>query len=158
MERIIPTAVCSVVRDGSILFIRRKNFPFEGLLSLPGGKIEFGERLEGAAERELREETGIRARFLKHIATIPEHIVENGKVIAHFMIQLCRLEYLGEAAGRELEPVWVGLREIDSRKGEITPSDYLMIKRLIVPGASQSFYSLIEKSGSGYAQREFREI
>lgn len=155
---IIPSAVCSLVRDGKILFIRRNKFPFEGLLSLPGGKIEYGETLEEAAVRELEEETGIRSRFVSHLATIPEHVVENGQVIAHFMIQLCELEHLEGLPSREFEPVWVGLEEIEARRHEITPSDYNMIKRLIVPKGNKSFYSRIEKTGSGYIQREFREI
>jgi 8-oxo-dGTP diphosphatase len=155
---IIPIAVCSVIRNGKILFIRRDKFPFEGLLSLPGGKIEYGEALEETALRELKEETGIRSRFVRHLATIPEHVVENGEVIAHFMIQLCELEHLEELPAKEFEPVWVGLEEIDSRREEITPSDFNMIKRLIVPRSNQSFYSRIEKTGSGYVQREFRKI
>jgi 8-oxo-dGTP diphosphatase len=158
MAGIIPLTVCAVVRDGRMLFIRRKKFPFEGLLSMPGGKIEFGETLEQAAARELEEETGIRSRFLRQIATIPEHIVENGRVIGHLMIQLCELEYVEEVAEREFEPVWIDIERLDSLRDEITPSDYLMIKRLIVPGSSRNFYSMIEKTGSGYVQREFREI
>jgi mutator protein MutT len=155
---IVPTAVCAVVRDGRVLFIRRRNFPFEGLLSLPGGKIEFGEAPGETAVRELEEETGIKSRFVRHLATIPEHIVEDGRVVAHLMIQLCELEHLEELAGGELEPFWVDVRELDSRKEEITPSDYLMIKRIILPGNCRSFFSLIEKTASGYVQREFREI
>jgi mutator protein MutT len=155
---IIPIAVCSLLKDGKILFIKRERFPFEGLLSLPGGKIEYGETLEEAAVRELEEETGIRSRFVSHLATIPEHVVENGQVIAHFMIQLCELEHLEELTSREFEPIWVGLQEIESKKNEITPSDFNMIKSVIVPKSNQSLDSRSEKTGSGYVQREFREI
>ena len=158
MPGIIPLAVCAVVRDGRILFIRRRKFPFEGLLSMPGGKIEFGERVEETAVRELHEETGIESRFRRHAATIPEHIVEDGRVVAHFMIQLCELEYKGESPGREFEPVWVDMKELDSLKGEITPSDYLMIRDILVPGKSGVFQSVIERSGKRYSQREFSRI
>ncbi len=34
--KIIPTAVCAVVRDSKILFIKGKAFPFEGLLEKEG--------------------------------------------------------------------------------------------------------------------------
>lgn len=147
-----------MVKDGRVLFIRRDGKTFGGLLSLPGGKIDFGETIEQAAVREFEEETGIKARFVRHIATIPEHIVEGGRVVKHMMIQLCELEYLGGLSGGEFEPVWVELDGLDSRKNEIIPSDYLMIKSIILPGAGQSFFSRIEKTGSGYVQREFREI
>lgn len=48
-------------RDGAVLIARRAHPPARGLWSLPGGGIEFGERAEDAALRELFEETGARA-------------------------------------------------------------------------------------------------
>ena len=44
---------------GSVLLIRRKNPPFQGMYALPGGFVEVGETTEAAALRELKEETGI---------------------------------------------------------------------------------------------------
>ncbi len=55
-----PVAAAGVVcfRGEDVLLIRRGTPPREGQWSLPGGRIEFGERAEAAALRELREETG----------------------------------------------------------------------------------------------------
>lgn len=62
-----PTAavIAVVVRDGHVLLVRRRNRPNAGLWGFPGGKIEYGEAVLAAAERELREETGVtgRARY-----------------------------------------------------------------------------------------------
>ncbi len=56
-----------VRRDGKVLLVRRGRPPSPGLWSLPGGKVEFGERLEVAAIREISEETGIAIDRLERI-------------------------------------------------------------------------------------------
>jgi 8-oxo-dGTP diphosphatase len=45
--------------DGKIVFIRRKNPPFQGFWALAGGFVEYGETLEAAVMREVKEETGL---------------------------------------------------------------------------------------------------
>jgi 8-oxo-dGTP diphosphatase len=47
---------------GRLLLIRRGHPPHEGLWSVPGGRVEAGESLETAVEREVLEETGLRVR------------------------------------------------------------------------------------------------
>ncbi len=48
-----------VVKDDTVLLLRRAEPPQVGRVDIPGGFIEAGESIEGAARRELREETGI---------------------------------------------------------------------------------------------------
>ena len=48
-----------VVRRGNVLLLERAHAPRVGFLDVPGGFVEAGESLEGAARRELQEETGL---------------------------------------------------------------------------------------------------
>ena len=65
-----PLPVASVIlpsRDREILLVKRDREPFRGMWCLPIGFAETGESIEGAALRELREETGITGRILQLI-------------------------------------------------------------------------------------------
>lgn len=60
----IPAVGIVCLRGDEVLLIRRGTPPRQGEWSLPGGRIEPGERAIDAALRELREETGVEARLL----------------------------------------------------------------------------------------------
>lgn len=55
---VVAVSIC-IFRGEEVLLVLRGRAPFAGLWSLPGGRVEFGERLEDAARREALEETGL---------------------------------------------------------------------------------------------------
>lgn len=48
-----------LIMDGKIVLIRRKHDPFRGKYALPGGFVEYEERVEDCIVREFKEETGL---------------------------------------------------------------------------------------------------
>lgn len=60
----VPAVGVVCLRGEEVLLIRRGRPPRLGEWSLPGGRIEPGERAVDAALRELREETGVEAQII----------------------------------------------------------------------------------------------
>jgi 8-oxo-dGTP diphosphatase len=82
-----------LLRDDSVLLIRRGRPPGQGRWSLPGGAQEVGETAIDGARRELREEAGVEAgtlRFLTHVDMI--HRDPDGRVRYHYTI----LDFAGD--------------------------------------------------------------
>lgn len=76
-----------VIRDNEVLLVKRKQPPGEGLWAIPGGRVELGETLQEAAEREVKEETGviIRAGHPVYTFEVIEHD-DAGRIRFHYVI------------------------------------------------------------------------
>jgi 8-oxo-dGTP diphosphatase len=71
-----------------VLLIRRGTKPLAGDWSIPGGRIEFGERAEAAALRELHEETGVTARLCGLVDVVDAIFTSRttGAVARHYLL------------------------------------------------------------------------
>jgi ADP-ribose pyrophosphatase len=101
-----------------VLLVKRGKPPSQGLWAIPGGRVELGETLQEAVERELREETGITARAGSPVYTFDVIIRdEDERVRFHYVIVDMLAEYVaGEAcAGDDAHEVgWKTAREIET--------------------------------------------
>ena len=65
-----------VLKDGKVLFQKRKNAHGDGTWCLPGGHLEFNETVENCAKREVLEESGLEIKNIK-LATFTQDIFKS---------------------------------------------------------------------------------
>lgn len=79
---------------------------------IPGGKVEFGEKLEAAAKREMKEETGLigKLKYLTHYEAIfPEFNYHT--VIFFYLMLTNKTEVSEDVEGKVLEAKWFTKKE-----------------------------------------------
>lgn len=79
----------AIIRNSSVLLVRRKEEPAKGLWSIPGGLVGLGETAEEAARREAKEETGIDIQIEK-LLDVVDNIVrdDQGKIRFHYVLAI----------------------------------------------------------------------
>ncbi|WP_040325427.1 NUDIX domain-containing protein [Aurantimonas manganoxydans] len=123
---------CGLVGGDRLLLVERGRSPFAGKLSLPGGKLRFGEVVAAAARRELAEETGAVADNLAFV-TLHEAIDPDfHAVIAVFGGRLTADSELA-AADDAAALHWLALPDIEAADaaGCTTPGLYDVARKVL---------------------------
>lgn len=106
-----------VFKDGCVLLVRRGKPPAEHHWAIPGGSVELGETLQEAAEREIREEAGIRVRAGDPAFTFDTVIRDDeGRIRFHYVIVDLVAEYISgevKAGDDAADARWVSPGELD---------------------------------------------
>jgi len=115
--------VIGVLDNGKLLFERQFRYPVRRvMLELPAGKIDAGEHILDTARRELREETGYKAKLWRHLGTMHPAIGYADEKIEIFWAQ--GLSFVGESPDHDeiLEIVELSIHDalLAVRDGEIT--------------------------------------
>lgn len=115
--------VVALLDNGKLLFERQYRYPLRQVfVELPAGKIDAGEHMLDTARRELREETGYKARTWWHLGTMHPCIGYSNERIEIFLAQ--SLTYIGHELddGEILEVIELGIHDalLSVRDGEIT--------------------------------------
>jgi ADP-ribose pyrophosphatase len=125
----IVAAGAVVVRDSRVLLVRRGQPPSEGLWAIPGGRVELGETLQEAAEREVREETGLTIRAGDPIHTFDVILRdEAGFVRFHYVIVDLLADYLSgtlHPGDDAREARWVTPGELEELSVNLTTLEVL---------------------------------
>ena len=124
-------AVGGVIREqGRFLLVKRSNPPSQGQWSIPGGRVELGETLAQAVERELLEETGLKVRCgdpITHVEVINHDFV--GRVRFHYLILDFWAEWLSgspRAGGDVLQVGWFSRQDLDQAGISTTTRDLVL--------------------------------
>lgn len=158
----IPVVACGIIdEDDNILLIKRSKEPFKDYWGLIAGKVEFAETIEEACKRELKEEAGLDSRFKALKGVLSEVLVEEGKKLSHMLLFVCEAEPLSKTitASEEGEVQWFSLHILDSMKEVIIPSDYYMIKELILKDGIIGITNVtMVKKGNKYNIESLKEL
>ncbi len=115
-----------MVDDNRVLLVKRGREPSKGLWAVPGGKVEWGEPMRGAARREVLEETGLEVE-IGDVVWVGEHVSEDHHIVL--------IDFVGTVQGGTLEASddaeevrWVDLSTAEEYP--LTPTMYELIEEL----------------------------
>jgi len=95
------------VHDEALLLVQRGHEPEKGRWSLPGGRVEAGETLSQALEREVAEETGLEVRCGTLLGWVERIGPGHHFVILDFLVEVASGALC--AGGDATEAAWVAL-------------------------------------------------
>lgn len=113
-----------IKKGNKILLVKQSKGPHKGKWDLPGGKIEAGETIQKALQRELKEELSLSyesAQFLKSLKAATKIINEQGASYIFYQLGLIysiqNVSFLETAA--EMEHAWLDLCQL--KPNEMAP-------------------------------------
>lgn len=138
---VFNTVDAIVVCSGHVLVVKRKFAPGRGLFALPGGFIKQTERLEDAALRELKEETGIGVTKLElknsieEIRTFdyPNRSLRGRTITQAFYIKLKDKELPKVSADSDAETVhWMQFSDMFNNEDKFYEDHFQIIQNFIL--------------------------
>ena len=146
-------AYAVIFHDDALLLTRISTIGYPvGWWALPGGGVQHGESPHDAVERELYEETGLRARSRRLVDVHDIHIVDLGRNDQYEDFHGVHLLYavevdptvtphVVEQDGTTDQVAWVPLDELPPRNPGAAPGPLLPVVEHVLDHPSQFFFS-----------------
>jgi mutator protein MutT len=117
-DRPIVAVGAVIVRDDSVVVVRRAREPLQGAWSIPGGVLELGETLREGVAREVLEETGLTVA-VHGVLDVFDRILpdRDGRTQFHYvLIDFLCTRVSGElrAGADAAEARWLSAAELDT--------------------------------------------
>ena len=112
MKQVLVAAAAILNAKGELLIAKRPDDKHQGgLWEFPGGKVEAGEEILAALDRELFEELGIKTIAATPLIKVSHDYSDKSVVLDVWIVT----EFSGKAEGREGQEVrWIAPSDIDS--------------------------------------------
>jgi ADP-ribose pyrophosphatase len=121
-----------VIEEGKVLLVKRKYPPKKGKWAIPGGSVNLGETLQAAAEREIKEETGLHIKAGEPVHTFD--LIERdsqGKIRFHYVIVDLHADFVSgtiQPADDVSDAGWFGPEEISGI--DVTEASIELLRKL----------------------------
>ena len=151
----IQVSLSVISLNGKVLLLKRPHGDYEGLWSLPGGKIEPGESPEDAAQREVLEETGLHTTPTRFVGLVSSSFHEEGILRKQFLLHIFELTPHASPSSLPNGLRWVDLHSIPNFQAEIIPGDYHILTRLLPASKPPLHHQVVERQGKSLVLRHF---
>jgi len=128
-----------IIHQEKVLLILRGNPPSKDFWAIPGGRVELGETLQAAAEREVREETGLAVQADEIIYTFDAiERDEQDRVRYHYVILDLQATPLNPdqplSPGDDAQDArWFSWEEIEQAVVPISKPTYTLLQKVMTP-------------------------
>jgi len=129
---VLPVILGMVRNQDKILLIKRKKMPYKGYWGLFGGKQINGETIAETIEREVFEESGVKARFIKNNGVVYERLKEGGEFKHSFLLIITTLQTdtFQAMEKEEGEVKWFDFKEVlEGKVSKVIPSDLMFLQK-----------------------------